>query len=211
MRLILIRHGETEYNRDRLALGRFDAPLDERGLAQARAVAGSFRRPPSAIYASPLKRAFDTACAIGAEFGIDVTVDEDLIEMDVGEMEHLTGNELRERYPAFLRAWLSDDGADTRMPGGETLREVQERAWAAVERMRAAHPEGEVVAVTHNFVILTLVCRALDLPLAGFRRLRQALAAKTTIDVGEGASTLLQLNDDAHLLAAGLGDELTPR
>jgi len=211
MRLVLIRHGETDYNRDRLALGRFDAPLDERGLAQARALAGSFRRPPSAIYASPLKRAFDTASAIGAETGVEVTVDDGLIEMDVGEMEHLTGSELREHYPEFLTAWGSAKAADARMPGGETLREVQERAWDAVERMRAAHPESEVVAVTHNFVILTVLCRALDLQLAGFRRLRQALAAKTVIDVGAGASTLLQLNDDAHLLAAGLGDELTPR
>jgi probable phosphoglycerate mutase len=97
------------------------------------------------------------------------------------------------------------------MPGGETLREVQDRAWEAVERMRAAHPDGEVVAVTHNFVILTLACRALDLPLAGFRRLRQALASKTVLDVRDSGSTLLQLNDNAHLLAAGLGDDLTAR
>jgi probable phosphoglycerate mutase len=97
------------------------------------------------------------------------------------------------------------------MPGGETLAEVQARAWGAVERMRAAHPDGTVVAVTHNFVILTLLCRALGLPLSHFRRLRQALAARTVLDVRESGSALLQLNDVSHLIAAGLADDLVGR
>ena len=210
MRLILVRHGETEHNKGGVTLGRFDAPLNERGLAQARAVATSFRRPPDAIFSSPLKRALYTAELIGAETGVAVTTDDQLIEMDVGEMEHLSGAKLREQYPEFLRAWASSDAADARMPGGETLSEVQERAWSAVERVRAAHPDGEVVAVTHNFVILTLVCRSLHLPLGDFRRLRQALAAKTLIDIREETQTLLQLNDNSHLVAAGLGDDVTP-
>jgi probable phosphoglycerate mutase len=97
------------------------------------------------------------------------------------------------------------------MPGGETLREVQDRAWAAVLDLHASHPEGEVIAVTHNFVILTLICRAIGLPLADFRRIRQALAAKTVIEVGERGATLLQLNDQSHLLDAGLATDMRPR
>ncbi|MBI5284492.1 MAG: histidine phosphatase family protein [Chloroflexi bacterium] len=208
MRLILIRHGETAHNRDQVTLGRADVPLNERGRAQAQALAASFHRPPVAIYASPLQRAFDTATAIGAATGVEVTAEAALIEMDVGEMEHLTARELRERYPDFLGAWLGGGATDARMPGGETLREVQDRAWGAIERIAAAHPDGEVVAVSHNFVILTLICRALGLPLADFRRLKQALAAKTVIDLRDGVATLLQLNDNAHIIAAGLGDDL---
>ncbi len=208
MRLVLIRHGETAHNRDQVTLGRSDVPLNERGQAQAQALAASFRRPPDAIYASPLQRAFATATAIGAATGVAVIAEAALIEMDVGEMEHLTGRELRERYPDFLGFWLSGGAADARMPGGETLREVQDRAWGAIERIGAEHPQGEVVAVSHNFVILTLVCRALGLPLADFRRLKQALAAKTVIDLRDGVATLLQLNDNAHIIAAGLGDDL---
>jgi broad specificity phosphatase PhoE len=97
------------------------------------------------------------------------------------------------------------------MPGGESLREVQDRAWAAIEAMRARRPDGRIVAVTHNFVILTVVCRALGLPLGDFRRIRQALAAKTVLDIREDVGTLLQLNDNAHLLAAGLADDLSGR
>ncbi len=204
MRLILVRHGETEHNRGNLTLGRADVPLNERGRAQARAVAASFVRAPAAIYASPLARAGDTARMIGISTGVAVVTEPDLIEMDVGEMEHLRSAELREQYPDFLRRWLSDP-ADARMPGGETLREVQERAWAAVERLRDAHPDGEVVAVTHNFVIATVVCQALGLPLSGFRRLRIGLASRTTLDMRGSGATLISLNDDAHLRAAGLG------
>ena len=210
MRLILVRHGETAYNKDGMTLGRFDAPLNERGRAQAKAVATSFPRVPDAIYSSPLKRALYTAELIGAETGAAVTVDDGLIEMDVGEMEHLSATKLRERYPEFLRIWGSAVAGDARMPGGETLAEVQERAWDAVARMRDAHPEGEVVAVTHNFVILTIVCRTIGLPLASFRRLRHSLAAKTLIEFHEHGQTLLQLNDVAHLIAAGLGEDVTP-
>ena len=209
MRLILVRHGETEHNRGKITLGRFDAPLNDRGREQARAVAASFARPPDAIYASPLSRAFDTAAAIGTAASVAPIVDDGLIEMDVGEMEHLPGAELRERYPDFLRAWFSGECADARMPGGETLREVQDRAWAAVERFGAAHPDGTVVAVTHNFVILMLVCSTLDLPIAQFRRMRPALASKSVIEVGDGAGSLVQFNDTAHLVVAGLADDIS--
>jgi broad specificity phosphatase PhoE len=208
MRLILVRHGETDHNRDSITLGRADAPLNARGRAQARAVAASFIRPPAAIYASPLARAADTARAISIATGVAVVTEPDLIEMDVGEMEHLRRAELRERYPEFLQRWLSDP-ADARMPGGETLREVQDRAWAAVERIRQEHADAEVVAVAHSFVIATVVCRVLNLPLAEFRRLGHGLASRTVIDIRDGGATLIHLNDHAHLQAAGLSGGTT--
>ncbi len=213
MRLIFIRHGETEHNRGQLTLGRADVPLNERGRRQAEAVAASFTVAPDAIYSSPLTRATETASRIAAATDVPVTIEPALIEMDVGEMEHLTAAELRERYPEFLAIWLSPAcaGAGARMPGGETLTEVQRRAWDAVERMRAAHPDETVVAVTHNFVILTALCAALGLPLANFRRLRQSLAARTVLEVRESGSTLLQLNDLAHLVAAGVADDPSRR
>lgn len=211
MRLILVRHGETEHNRRSLTLGRADVPLNERGRAQAAALAAAFGEAPAAIYTSPLARAAETAAAIAGATGVTVSTEAALIEMDVGEMEHLTGAELRERYPDFLRLWLSDDVAQARMPGGETLAEVQERAWAAVGRMRDAHGTGDVIAVTHNFVILALVCQTLGLPLGEFRRLRTALAARTMLDITDRGCTLLQLNDVSHLISAGLADDLRGR
>jgi len=215
--LTLIRHGETEHNRGQLTLGRADVPLNHRGRLQARALAASFEHPPAAIYASPLQRCRETAQAIAAATSGSVTVEPDLIEMDVGEMEHLTREELRDRYPDFLRLWLAAPAearmplGEVRMPGGETLGEVQDRAWSAIERVAAAHPPSDsgraahVVAVTHNFVILTLACRALGLPLDNFRRFRTTLAGRTLIDMRQSPPTLISWNDTAHLRATGLG------
>lgn len=211
MRLILIRHGETEHNRDQLTLGRADVPLNALGRAQARAVAASFTRRPEVVISSPLSRALATARGVAVATGADLATDDGLIEMDVGQMEHLTGAQLRESHPDFLRQWVSPECPDARMPGGETLREVQDRAWTVVERLQREHPRGDVVAVTHNFVILMLLCKATNLPIAEFRRFRQALAARTVIDVGERGCMLVQLNDQAHLLAAGVAGDLRPR
>ncbi len=212
MRLILVRHGETEHNRGRLTLGRADVPLNERGRAQAAAVAASFTAAPDAIYSSPLVRTTATADAIGAATGVAVQIEPVLVEMDIGEMENLTGPQLREQHPEFLAKWLSPECGEARMPGGETLLEVQRRAWEWVESVRERHVDRTVVAVTHNFVILTLLCRALGLSLAEFRRLRHGLAARSTLDITESQPAVLQLNDQCHLIAAGLAaDDLSGR
>ena len=105
-RVFLVRHGETEYNRRGLALGRADAPLNETGRRQAErlreALAGA---PVVAVYASPLVRAFDTAASIAAAHGKEVVVENGLIEMDIGEVEGLTFPEVRKQFPALAQNW----------------------------------------------------------------------------------------------------------
>ncbi len=220
MRLLLIRHGETAHNAEQLALGQADVPLTERGILQARALARAAGAggegeaahlltrfgPIVAVYSSPLERAVETASPLAEALGLVVQTERGLIEMDVGEVEGQTMAQLRERYPDFLRAWLSDQLADVPMPGGETLRQVQERAWAAVEAIRARHPDETVVAVTHNFVILTLLCRVLGLPLTHFRRFRHDLAAVSVVELTKERQVILVLNDRCHLQAEGLAD-----
>jgi broad specificity phosphatase PhoE len=201
MRLILVRHGETPHNKTGTTLGRADVPLNERGRQQARDVAGSIAVPIDGIYSSPLSRAADTAAAIADVSGGGVIRTEALIEMDVGEMEHLAHEDLRGRYGDFLREWMSVP-ANARMPGGETLAEVQQRAWYWVESALQAHRDETVVAVTHNFVILTIACRAIGLPLDEFRRLKTSVGGKTTLDLGERGAVLLHWNETAHLANA---------
>ena len=203
MRLILIRHGETPSNAQQLALGHADVPLTERGRSQADALAsalgGGAHGTIAAIYASPLQRALETARPLAEALGLEVRVEPRLIEMDVGEVEGLAFGELRERYPDFLREWRSDGLADVPMPGGETLRHVQDRAWASIESLRERHSDETVAVVTHNFVLLALLCRALDLPLARFRSLRHELAAISVVDLAPERMTVLALNDRCHL------------
>ena len=203
--MILVRHGETESNRERRTLGREDVPLNEKGRRQAAALVASLASVPvSAIHASPLRRAVETARPLAEALGLEVQTDEDLVEMDVGEMEGLSPQEMRDRYGDFLREWLSPRVGTLRMPGGESLQDVQDRAWAAVQRLRARYPEETVVVVAHNFTIHVILCRALGLPLAGFRRLRHDLAAKAVLEVRDDRAIVVSLNDTCHLEAGGL-------
>ena len=205
MQVILVRHGETASNRDRLALGRNDVPLNDLGLRQARRLAawlegGPARPRITGLYSSPLARARQTAEAIGERLGLTVVEAAELTEMDVGEMDGLSGPELRERHPGFMRAWFSREAGTARMPGGESLAEVQERAWPFLERLRDEHgAEAAVVVVSHNFVTRALVCKALAMDLADFRRFEQELASVTRIEFRGPRTLVTALNETCHL------------
>jgi broad specificity phosphatase PhoE len=203
MRLILVRHGETDSNKASLALGRADIELNETGRWQAQRLADALQTEPiAAVYSSPLRRALDTARAIAERHDLAVEVDEDLIEMDIGEMEGLTFQQVRERHPQFVQAWLGSGAAYQPMPGGESLLDVQERAWRALERICGSGERETVVVVAHNFVILTILCRVLGLELAEFRRLRHSVAAVSVLNVHDGQIMVLRLNDTCHLETA---------
>ena len=119
-RLYLVRHGETDANRDGLALGRANVLLNERGVWQAGRLRERLEDEPfAAVYSSPLSRTRKTAEMIAADREIDVTTDEALVEMDVGELDGLTFAEVRERHPNLLQRWVSADGPEERLPGGE--------------------------------------------------------------------------------------------
>ena len=200
MRLYLVRHGETESNRLGLALGQDDVPLNELGRRQAGQVARALARQPlAAVYSSPLQRALSTARAIAEPHGLEVRVEERLIEMDIGEVEGLTFAEVRSRYSEFLEMWASPEGPTRPMPGGERLLDVQERAWSMVDELAARHGEEAVAAVSHNFVILSLLARVLGIELAQFRRLRHSVGAIAEVDFGPRRVSVLRLNDTCHL------------
>ena len=202
MRLYLVRHGETESNRLGLALGRDDVPLNERGLRQAGQVAGALAGESlAAVYSSPLQRTLNTARAIAEGHGLEVRVEERLIEMEIGEVEGLPFAEVRSRYPDFLEMWASPEGPTRPMPGGERLLDVQERAWSAVNDLAGRHGDGAVAAVTHNFVILSLLARVLGIELAQFRRLRHSVGAIAELEFSPKRVMVVRLNDTCHLQA----------
>jgi len=201
MRLILVRYGETDYNRDGLALGQADAPLNETGLRQAAALEFALASEKIAvIYASPLRRTMATAEAIAGPHGLSVTADGRLIEMDIGELEGMTGAEMVKQHPDLMENWGGAKGPTNRMPGSEDrLVDVQARARAAIEEMLAGHPAETVVAVTHNFVILGTLAWLIGIQLADFRRLRQSVAAISRLELRPGHAQVITLNDTCHL------------
>ena len=205
MRLILIRHAETAHNRDNRVQGRADHPLSALGERQAAALAEHLRHEPlSVVISSPLQRALATAHAVAAPHGLTVLTEPDLMEMDVGAMEGLTTAEMRARYADFLREWVTERGPTLLMPGGESLQQVQERAWAVVEWLRAQHDDATVALVSHNFVLACLITRALVMPLHQFRRFRLSVCGATGLRFWGDRAILLYLNDTCHLARAGL-------
>lgn len=200
MRLYLVRHGETESNRLGLALGRDDVPLNERGRWQAERLGRALASEPlAAVYASPLVRALDTARAVAEPHGLTVEIDERLVEMEIGEVDGLSFDEVRKRYPDLLAAWAGEQGPTRAMPGGERLLDVQERAWQAVSELVARNADESIAVVTHNFVILSVLARALGIELSQFRRLRHAVAAVSVLDFSPKRVMAVRLNDTCHL------------
>lgn len=203
MRIILIRHAQTNANKTGRFQGASDAPLNQTGLAQARALG---RRLSSenlaAVYSSPQARAMQTAAPIAHAQSLSIDTLQDLRELDIGELDGLQGPDLRERYPHILEQWRTNVGALT-MPGGESIVGLQERAWNAILHIRSNHSEGAVAAVSHNFAIQSIILKALGMDLRNFQRIRQDLAAITELDFTSGDPVLLSLNDRRHL--SGLG------
>lgn len=197
-RLLLIRHGETEWNRDGRPQGVSDVPLSATGRRQAAALGQALGAEPLvAVYASDLQRARDTATAIAEKQALPIQTDPRLREMNQGIFEGLPIQQLREQHAEWLRTWQVDP-VNVRMPSGETLAEVQIRAVAALAEIQAAHPDGTVAVVAHNFTNLTILCSLLHLDLMHFRHLRVGVASLSRIEFGRWP-VLTALNDTRHL------------
>jgi len=199
MRLILARHGETMWNRENRILGHTEIELTEKGRKQAERLALALKgEKVTAIYSSPLRRARQTAEEIARYHQQEVVPDDGLKELDAGELDGLTFNEAMERYGEFLEEWLKDTPS-LRMPGGESVAELDERTWATVERIVKDHPDGAAILVSHSFVIMCIISRALGMSISNFRRLRLGVASISILNFGQRGISLLQFNDTCHL------------
>lgn len=190
--LFLARHGETEPNRDGLLLGRSDPGLTERGQGQARML-GSVIAPrrPVSVVSSPLRRCVDTARAIAAPLGLEVAVDDRLIEVDYGDWEGMPLDEIPEEASARWR-----EEPDFAPPGGESLGALSSRVAGWCEEQQA---RGSVVAVTHVSPVKAAVAWALRADPTVAWRLFVDVASITTIGIRETGPVLLGFNERGHL------------
>jgi broad specificity phosphatase PhoE len=166
--LLLARHGETDWNREHRWQGLADPPLNEVGLRQAEVLADALAgMPVSALYASPLARAFETARIVGKALRLEPVPDPALLEIDVGEWSGLTSAEIEERFPeGWTRHLAGGDGWEH----GETHAAMSERVCAEAERIAAEHPGEQVLCVAHGGVIRALLARAEGVDLGEYRR-----------------------------------------
>lgn len=200
MRLFLVRHGETDWNKLGKFQGQCNVPLNKRGLAQARQTARAVTLAPGCtIYASPLYRTMQTAEKFSEPVHANVVPMEGLKELNLGELEGITSQEMRNGWPEFYASWR-DDPAELVLPRGESLRQLQERAWQAFLEMESAQEdEATTVAVSHNFAIRTIICRLLGIPLSNFHRMALSLASICTVETGNSGRRLVAYNSTGHL------------
>jgi broad specificity phosphatase PhoE len=199
LRLILIRHGETLWNETHRFQGFSDIELNPVGKRQAQLLAESLKEETfAAVYTSPLIRARQTAEEIARYHQCPVIVDEGLKELNQGLLEGLTAEDLKKGWPELLKNWIETPESVT-LPGGESLINLQKRAWSSIEKMLRKHSGESVAAVAHSFVNLTILCQALKIPLRHFRRFRQSATGKNIIEFNNHGVFLRCLNDTCHM------------
>lgn len=200
-RLILARHGQTEWNNSFRYQGRTDVNLDLVGMGQARRLALRMKaNPPQAIYASPLQRAYRTAEAVANVMDppLDPRLLDGLVEIDFGAWEGLAVKEVNERYGEDYRRWKADPYSYT-PPDGEPFGDVVKRVGEALKDVLAA-PEETAMVVFHGGTIRAALVGLLDIPFSLVWRMRQDNCAITVLDFWGGTSMLTLCNDKMHLL-----------
>ncbi|WP_144207273.1 bifunctional RNase H/acid phosphatase [Mycobacterium tilburgii] len=199
-RLFLLRNGQTELSVQRRYSGRGNPELTEVGRRQAQAAARylAARGGIAVVISSPLQRAYDTATVAAKALGLDVTVDDDLIETDFGAWEGLTFFEAAERDPELHTRWLRD--TSTEPPGGESFDAALERVRRARDRITTDHPGSTVLVVSDVTPIKMLLRMALDAGPGILYRLHLDLASLSIAEFyADGASSVRLVNQTGYL------------
>ncbi|MDI3535198.1 MAG: alpha-ribazole phosphatase [Thermosediminibacterales bacterium] len=159
LRIILVRHGESTANKEHRYAGCSDFPLTDTGKMQARRIAERLSgEDVTAIYSSNLSRAMETARFIAARFGLSIKEEPSLREIDFGEWEGLTYDEIGISWAELRDAWVADP-VNISPPGGETLTRLQKRSVEAFLKIVRQHNQGSVVIVSHAGPIRSILCK----------------------------------------------------
>ena len=205
MKFYLVRHGETDWNKQGRFQGQSDTELNRNGLAQARATARMARGwNLSAIYSSPLSRTMQVAEEFSRQLGLPITAEEGLKELALGELEGIEGEEMRAGWPEVYNTWR-DNPATLVMPGGESLAELQERSWQVILNLEQSHANGDNLAlISHNFAIRAICGRLLGMPLSNFHSMSLSLGSVSIFDSSPRGRHLLCYNSTGHLSSESL-------
>jgi alpha-ribazole phosphatase len=163
--LVLVRHGQTDWNLEGRYQGQTDLPLNKTGRAQARKLAEQLAGQPfEAIYSSDLKRAHETASLIAKKLGLTVRVEWKLREVNLGQWEGMLVKDIIAQYPTEWEQ-RQRDPVHRRPPGGESAEELAVRVWTAVDEIARRHAPGPVLIVSHGLALAAALCRIRDIPL----------------------------------------------
>ena len=203
--ILLIRHGETEWNRDKRFRGTHDVPLNDNGRRQADLLGEALRgRQIDAAYTSPLSRAVETAERALAGHQVEPMVDERLLDFCYGDWTGLPDAEVARRWPREHEAWTHRPHT-VRPPAGNTLEEVYKAAFGAMEQLAEKRDDRTVALFAHRVVNELLVLGVLGLAVDRFGFIRQDNCCLNEFRRVEGGYVVIALNDTSHLRQAGAG------
>jgi broad specificity phosphatase PhoE len=201
VKIIVVRHGQTEWNKKDIFRGRKDIPLDESGKKQAMLTAGRIAEmglSVKAVYSSPLHRAMETAESIAKIFGFKVIPKDDLIEYDCGEWEGHCVEEVKKAYPQIYSNWLNHPERLV-IPGAESLEQVAKRVGAGVNGI-LKEAQGDIVIVTHKVINKLIIGSLMGWAQDHFWKLEQDVSAINIIKLQDGHAVVEMLNHTTHLL-----------
>jgi broad specificity phosphatase PhoE len=206
-KLFLVRHGETIWNSERRYIGRTDLSLSDKGFEQAQNLAQRFAKKNEgekiqAIWTSPLKRSVETAKIIGKEIGLEPEIINELIEVDFGEWEGLTYEEIKEKFGDLIDRWLFSPSI-VEIPSGESWRSLTERVRNFLTQA-SRRPEKVALAITHGGIIKTITGLILDHQRVPFASFLISNASVSAIGFAGERPYLLFLNDTCHLRQTNL-------
>lgn len=197
--LILLRHGETDWNRELRFQGHVDVGLNAIGMEQARRLARRLAGEKAhRLFASDLLRAQQTAQPVAQQLGLASVTDPALREQSFGQVDGMRVEDIKVQHPQAWAGWLLFQ-EDYGMPGGETTRQFHARVMDAVSRLVAAHRGETVVVVTHGGVLDMIYRTARSLGLSGPRQSEIPNAGFNRVRVREGGIDILSWADTAHL------------
>ncbi len=214
----LVRHGQTEWNLERRFQGQHDVPLSAEGISQAWLLADWLYAQQvkfGAVYTSDLQRASQTARVIGERLGLETRPVPALREIHAGEWQGLLSEEIEERYPGQLARWYLEAN-DFRLPGGETIPEVQARVLAWYREAVLAHRGQAIVVVSHGMAIRSLLAALEGWDVADTERMTRTSMGNTGVtallaDHVSGRSSILFSNSLVHLeTTAGTSTSVMP-
>ena len=201
---LIIRHGETAWNRGEIFRGTYDVPLNENGKQQARLAAHPLAcLEISAAYTSPLSRAKASAEIVAESHGISPVIHEGFIDMDYGEWTGKEDSEVAKHWPNEHAAWITRPHT-VRPPGGTTLQEVFKRSFTAMEELAERH-DGETIAIfSHRVVNKLLLIGALSLGLERFPFILQGNCCINEIERIPSGYLIRSINNVSHIKSAGV-------
>jgi broad specificity phosphatase PhoE len=199
--IILARHGETEWNVHEVFRGRIDVELNQTGIKQAKLLAEHLSHVKlDAVYSSPLKRALKTAEIIARYHKLEVEISPALVDCDFGQWQGLRLQEVKERYKELYAEWANRPHL-VKIPAGESLKDVRQRALGVVDEAVAKH-KGTSVLVSHRVVNKVLICALLGLDNSHFWNIKQDNCGMTTFTYANKRFVLTEHNNTSYLKPA---------